>query len=75
MFRTLKVERSHKFVWILPDRICRLDPKPIRSNFFFQKCLFSLKSGNGSKIRMGVTQRNLQVRPKILKKLLERQIN
>jgi hypothetical protein len=27
MFRTLKMERSQKFVWELPDGICRLDPK------------------------------------------------
>jgi hypothetical protein len=27
VFRTLKVERSQKFVWGLPDGICRLHPK------------------------------------------------
>jgi hypothetical protein len=37
-------------------------------------CMY-LKSVKEPKIRMGATQRNSQVQPKILKKLLEQQIN
>jgi hypothetical protein len=50
VFRTLKVEKSQKFVWGLPDEICRLDQKfkkiietsnqPIRTKIFLQKMYF-----------------------------------
>jgi hypothetical protein len=30
MFRTIKVKKSQKFVWGLPNGICRLDPKSLK---------------------------------------------
>jgi hypothetical protein len=51
MFSTSKVKRRQKFVWGLPDGVCRLNPKskkiirtpnlPIRTKIFPKKSMFS----------------------------------
>jgi hypothetical protein len=39
MFCTLKVERNQKFVWELPDGICRPDPKS-QKNYRFMRSTY-----------------------------------
>jgi hypothetical protein len=68
MFRTLKVKRSQKLVWGLPDGVCRLYRKslkkiigssnqPIRTSEHFpkKKYIYYLKSVKEPKIRMEAT--------------------
>jgi hypothetical protein len=85
MFNTSKVKRSPEFVWRLPDGICRLDPKSKKyyrnaqlstqnANFPKKKYVQNLKKEKEQQICMGAPRRNVQARPKILKKLPEHQI-
>jgi hypothetical protein len=85
MFSSSKVKRRQKFVWGLPDRVCRLNPKSKKKyqntkstnqnkKFPKKNYVSYLKSVKAPKICMRATRRNLQTQPKTLKKLSEHQI-
>jgi hypothetical protein len=83
MFSTSKVKRSQKRVWGLPEGICRLELKSLKyywnikstnqtENFSQKKLYLAPQKCEGAK--NSYTQRNLQARPKILKKIIETSI-